>query len=274
MRFPSSLVLVLGCAYVTNLNLPIARAQDAAPTIATAAVAAVDATMTAAQIIEKARQTYAGFSVYKGSCSATSDVVFALGDSAPTQHVSSSSAQFEFERGKRLSIEGTYMGGSPFKAQWTPDETWLESVVSRGPGDSKGETTHKIIKGDNVLQPIEALLAGLTGVTGNVGSRLPYALMPGRFGLGNPFSPLGTAKLLPSRNLGNVACYVIEQTVPTLNSVTTYWIEQKTFLLRRMTADQGEQRYGDMPKIKGVELPIMRVAYSQSQFVFATTEAK
>lgn len=274
MKFPLPLALFVSCACATTVNLPFASAQDAAPNAATPAVAALGAKMTAAQIIEKARQTYAGFASYKGSCSVVSDTVLAVGDGAPTQNVSSASAQIEFERGKRLSIEGTYMGGSPFKAQWTPGETWLESVVRRGPNDSKGETKREIIKGDAILQPADALLAGLSGVTGGVGSQIPYALMPGKFGLGNPFSSLGTAKLLPPRNLGNVPCYVIEQTVPELNSVTTYWIEQKTFLLRRLTEEQGEQRYDDLPKIKGMELPIMRVAYSHDQFVFATTEAK
>ena len=271
MKTQLSLVLFLGCACV---HLPIAHAQNAAPAAATSAVAALGEPLTAAQILEKSRQTYAGFSSYKGSCSVVSDSLIAQGDNAPVQNVESASAQFEFVRGKRLSIEGTYMGGSPFKAQWTPSETWLESVIRRGPDDSKGETKREIIKGDNVLQPEEALLASLSGVTGNTGSSIPNALMPDQFDLDNPFTLLGEAKLLPPRNLGTVPCYVIEQTVPELNSVTTYWIEQKTFLLRRLTEEQGEQIYDDLPKRNGVEEPIMRVAYSQSQFVFATTEAK
>ena len=264
MKTQLSLLLLLGCACIATANSPIARAQDAA----------VTAPMTAAQILEKSRQTYAGFSSYKGSCSVVSDGVFAQGDEAPTQNVSSASAQIEFARGQRLSVEGVDMGGSPFKAQWTPRETWLEQVVGRGPDNSKpGETKREIIKADDGLQPIEALLGGLSGFTGGVGSTIPAALQDHIWS--NPFpGPKSQLKLLPSRNLGNVACYVIEATAPELNRVTTYWIEQKTFLLRRMTEEQGERRFDDLPAIDGVKEPIMRVAYSQNQYVFATTEAK
>ena len=230
--------------------------------------------MTAAQILEKSRQTYAGFSVYKGSCSVVSDAVFAQGDAAPTQNVSSASAQFEFERGQRLSIEGVDMGGQPYRALWTPAQTWLEMARDRKTKEDVGKVEREIIGDEPDFSARDALFASLSGVTGNTGSTIPNALVPDEFGLGNPFSPLGTAKLLPSRNLGNVPCYVIEQTVPKLNSVTTYTIEQKTFLLRRLTEELGEQRYDDMPEIDGKKLPIMRVAYSQSQYVFATTEAK
>ena len=271
MKTQISLVLFLGCACV---HLPTARAQVAAPDAATPDAAAVAAPMTAAQILEKSRQTYAAFSSYKGSCSVVSDGVFAQGDDAPTQNVSSASARIEFERGKRLSIEGVDAGGSPFKAQWTPRETWLEIARGRQEKGDIGKIEREII-GDKPDYPArDALFASLSGVTINTGSSIPNALMPDQFDLGNPFTLLGTAKLLPSRNLGNIVCYVIEATAPELNSVTTYWIEQKTFLLRRMTEDSGEQRYDDMPAIKGKELPIMRVAYSQNQYVFATTEAK
>ncbi len=271
MKIQPLLLLVLACACV---RLPVARAQNAATDAATPDVAAVVAPMTAAQILEKSRQTYAGFASYKGSCSVVSDAVFAQGDDAPTQNVSSASAQIEFERGKRLSIEGVDMGGSPFKAQWTPRETWLEQVVGRGPDNSKpGETKREIITYDGVLQPIEALLGGLSGFTGGVGSTIPAALQDHIWS--NPFpGPKSQLKLLPARNLGNVPCYVIEATLPALNSIRTYTIEQKTFLLRRQTEEIGEQRYDDLPAIDGVKEPIMRVAYSQSQFVFATTQAK
>ena len=270
MKIQLSLLLFLACACV---HLPVARAQDAAPDAATPDVAAVAAPMTAAQILAKSRQTYAGFASYKGSCSVVSDAVFAQGDDAPTQNVSSASAQIEFERGKRLAIEGVDSGGNQFKAQWTPHETWLEQVREIKDG-VPAKPEREIVKGDQILQPIDALLAGLSGFTSNTGSSIPNALVPDEFDLGNPFTLLGTAKLLPSRNLGNVPCYVIEATAPELNSVTTYWIEQKTFLVRRLTEEIGEQRYDDMPIIDGKTLPIMRVAYSQNQYVFATTEAK
>ena len=236
--------------------------------------------MTAAQILEKSRQTYAAFSSYKGSCSVVSDLVFAQGDDAPTQKVSSASAQIEFERGKRLSIEGVDMGGSPYKAQSMPSETWIEQM--RATKEEMPAKPERIDYKDRRLNPngvgfyraVDGMLAGLSGFTGGGGSKIPNALVPDQFDLGNPFSLLGTARLLPSRNLGNIVCYVIEATSPELNSVTTYWIERKTFLLRRMTEEHGEQRYDDMPEIDGKPLPIMRVAYSQNQFVFATTEAK
>ncbi len=278
----TSLILVLGCACA---NFSIARAQTAAPDVATVAAPLTDAPLTdaplsAAQILEKSRQTYAAFTSYKGSCSVVSDTVFAQGDGAPVQGVTSASALVEFEREKSLSVTGVDMSGKPFRAQWTPDETWLEHV--RDTTDGVPAPSRRTDFKDRRLNPndagvyraVDAMMAGLSGFTGGTGSAIPNALMPDRFDLANPFSSLGSAKLLPSRNLGNVPCYVIEQTVPELNSVTTYWIEQKTFLLRRKTEEQGEQRYDDSPVVDGKTLPIMRVAYTLNQYVFATTQAK
>ena len=278
----TSLILVLGCACA---NFSLAHAQTAAPVTvapdaATPAVAAIAAPMTAAQILEKSRQTYAAFTTYKGSCSVVSDAVFAQGDAAPTQNVSSASAFIEFERGARLSVTGVDMTGKPFRAQWTPSETWLEHIRDTSDGvPAKPLRTEfkdrRIGPNDaSVYRAVDGMMAGLSGFTGGTGSAIPNALMPDRFDLANPFSSLGSAKLLPARNLGNVPCYVIEQTVPELNSVATYWIEQKTFLLRRKTEEQGEQRYDDSPVVNGKALPIMRVAYSLKQYIFATTEAK
>ena len=271
----SPIILTLGCLLA---SAQCSHAQPVAPAVA--AGDAVAAPLTAAQILEKSRQTYAAFSIYKGSCSVVSDAVFAQGDDAPMQNVASASALVEFERGKSLSIEGVDAGGSPFKAQWTPSETWIENMrPARDQMPAKSERTDYkdemlTANGVGFYRAVDGMLAGLSGFTGGVGSKIPNALVPDQFDLGNPFSLLGTAKLLPSRSLGNVACYVIEATSPELNSVTTYWIEQKTFLLRRMTEEIGERRFDDMPKVDGVEEPILRVAYSLNQYIFATTEAK
>lgn len=259
------IAIALGLLWASS---PYSHAQEVAPGVA------APAPLSAAQILEKSRQTYAAFSSYKGSCSIVSDSVIAQGDDAPMQNVSVASAQIEFERGQRLSVEGVDMGGQGYRALWTPAQTWLEMARGRQTKEDAGKVEREIIKSDGVLSARDALFASLSGVTLGTGSNIPNALMPDQFDLGNPFTLLGTAKLLPARGLGNVPCYVIEATAPELNRVTTYWIEQKTFLLRRLTEELGEQRFDDLPLIDGKPLPIMRIAYSYSQFVFATTEAK
>lgn len=265
------IVLAVGCLLA---SASCSHAQQVAPTVAAAADAAVPTTMTAAQILEKSRQTYAAFSSYKGSCSVVGDAMIAIDDGDPMQSATIANAEIEFDRDKYLSVEGIDMGGQPYRALWTPAQTWLEIARERNEKGDVGVVKREII-GDKPNFPARrALFASLTGVTANTGSIVPTALMPDQFDMGNPFSSLGTARLLPARNLGNVACFVIEQTVPELNSLTTYWIEQKTFLLRRMTREQGEQSYDDMPLIDGKALPILRIAYSLNQFVFVTTEAK
>ena len=270
MKIQNSLALVLFCACA---NLPIARAQDAAPDAATAGVAAPASTMTAAQILEKSRRTYAAFSSYKGSCSVVSDVVFAQGNAAPTQNVSSASAQIEFVRDKYLSVEGVDAGGSPFKALWKPGAAYIEQVKRGATIAAPGEIVRTDYKDEEGENTSDSMIAGLTGFTGAAGSTIPAALQNDSWS--NPFPvPKSQLELLPARNLGNVACYVVKATDSKLNSVTTYWIEQKTFLLRRLTEEQGEQIYDDLPKRNGVEEPIMRVAYSLEQYVFATTETK
>ena len=270
MKLP---ILILALASIVGLA-SAALAQNVVPLTA---LQVAPAELSAAQVLEKSRRTYAGFTTYKGICSVVSDALFAVGDAEPTQDIFSASAQIEFERGERLSVQGVDMVGSPFKALWTPGETWLESMPHKGEGIGPGaedKTEREIIKDEPDSSAQNSLLASMSGFTGGTGSTIPNALMPDRFDLGNPFSSLGTAKLLPARNLGIVPCYVIEQTVPTLNSVTTYWIEQKTFLLRRMTEEVGEQRYDNVPGVDDENAPITRLAYSLDQFVFATTEAK
>ncbi len=273
MNLHFSLFLLLGCVCATTVHLPLAHAQDDAPTAATPAVVAVGATLTAAQIIEKSRQTYAAFSVYEGSCSVVSDASITVGDGAPTQNVSSASAKIEFVRDKYLSVEGVDAGGSPFKALWTPGEAYIEQVRRGATIAAAGKIARSDYKDEATLSASDSMIAGLTGFTGEAGSTIPAALQNDSWS--NPF-PLEKSQLelLPSRDLGTVACYVVQATMSKLNRVRTYYIEQKTFLLRRMTEDSGEQIFDDLPKRNGVEQPVMRVAYSRNQFVFATTEAK
>ena len=253
--------------------VPAAHGQDAAPE---AAPQAVPAELSAAQILTKSRQTYAALSVYRGACSVVRDVVIAVGDGEPTQNVSSASATIDFARGERLTIAGVDMGGNPFKAQWTPRESWIEQyrAADKGAIAEKGAPARRNYRDEPNYRAVDGMMAGLSGFTGGVGSAIPNALMPDRFDLGNPLLQLGTAKLLAPRQLGTKLCYVVQVTIAELNRVDTYWIERDSFLLRRLTEEVGEQRFDDLPKINGEPLPTYRVAYSLSQFVFATTQAK
>ena len=278
MKIPISLILVLGCAGACS---PFARAQNAAPaTAATPGVAAVAAPertqMSAAQILEKSRQTYAAFSSYKGSCSVVRDVLIAVGDAAPVQKVSSASAQIEFVRDKYLSLDGVDMGGSPFKALWTPGAAYIEQVRPGATIAAAGQlvrTDYKDKQGATRERAVDSMVAGLTGFTGTAASMIPAALRDDFWS--NPFpGPKSQLALLPARDLGATPCYVVVATDAQLNSVNTYWIEQKTFLLRRLTQEQGEQIFDDLPERKGVKEPVTRLAYSLNQLVFATTEAK
>ena len=158
--------------------------------------------------------------------------MLAVDDGAPTQNVSSASAQIEFVRGKYLSLEGVDMGGSPFKALWTPNKAFIESLR---PSETKNEKFKwgergEVFRTDYQNEPnysaIDGMVAGLTGFTGSVGSLLPAALQNGIWS--SPFpGPKSQLELLPARNLGNDACYVIQATSPELNRVKTYTIERK-----------------------------------------------
>ena len=271
MKSRNSLFLALLCAWA---NVSVAGAQDAAPTsIEAGAVAPASMQSTAAQIIEKSRQTYAAFSSYQGSCSVVSDASIAMGDEAPTQNASSASATIEFERGKQLSVSGVDAGGQAYRAQWTPVQTWLEMARGRQEKGDAGKTEREIIPDEPNFSAVDALIASLTGVTSGTGSLLPAALQDGFWS--NPFPvPNSHLQLLAPQNLGATSCYVVVATDDKLKSVNTYWIEQNTFLLRRLTEEQGEQIYDDMPAINGQKQPTMRLAYSLNQYVFATTKAK
>ncbi len=229
--------------------------------------------LTAAQILERARQTYLAFSSYKGWCCVVGDSSLAGEDRVFHQRASSASAVIEFERDERLSIEGVASGGRPFRALWTPHQCWIDSL-GLPKGDrwgNPGEVSRKEYQDDGTRAADRGMIAGLTGITSGVGSLLPSALHNSNWS--NPFPvPQSQLRLLPACNLGAIACYVIEATER--DSTNIYHIEQATLLLRRLSEERGERNYDDMPKIEGRKTPVIHRAYSLKQYVFATTEAK
>ena len=264
VKLPLSNMKHFWLALTLALSLQLAGANTAR-----AQTASLGATLDAAQILRKSLQTYGKLQTYQGTCAVTSEAVIDV-EGRGRQHIAQNAqATIKFERGKRLSIEGTLMGGDPFRALSTPKETWDEFQRR---DDAPGKMTRETVKGDNVLTATETLLAGLSGVTGGAASTIPDLFAPDP--VSNPYAILGTVKRLPDQTIGASDCYVLEQNVPELNTVTTYWIEKNSFLLRRKQEEQGEMDFGDLPAVPGVKVEKMKGIYSMSFFVFVNDVAK
>ena len=237
---------------------------------------AQNAPLTATQILEKSRATYAAFGVYQGDCSVVSDAEFEVEGQAPAHELSGASAHIEFERGAQLSIRGFDSEGLPFRAFSSPKETWLETTetaADAGQFPPRNKAERHNYKDDDVLSAREAMLGGATGVTHGAASTIPAALLGQIWS--SPFpSPKTNAELRESVKLGDAKCYVVVASSPALNSVRTYWIEENTFLLRRLQDEQGAATYDDMPEIDGKKQAVTKLKYAFYTYVFATSKAE
>ena len=235
-------------------------------------IAAQEKTLTAQQVLDAAAQKYAGFYEFQGTCSILLDGESSIEGEPPTHLVSSANSAIKFVNGQTLTVTGDNGFGSKFEALSTPTAASISIV------DGNGKKTPLVQQGALDEKNTEGFLAGLTGVSGGGGATLP-ALLLSDSAL-NPLRAAGKVELQPMRNFGTTPCYVLTRTNDEAKSVTTMWIEQSSFLLRRLEVEFGETKAPELtpadlakyPQLK--DMPKITTHYVNHTLIFATQLAK
>ena len=253
MKVQISLLLFLGSAFATGANFSIARAQEAA----------VTAPMTATQILEKSRQTYAGLQVYRGKCAATLYQINA-GKEGPREVNLTSQSSLEWERGRSLHI-ATNNGIQKWNVEGDAKEIVLNDSGIANLFAPKREV---FVDKEHINKTTAFFIAFQPNALGT--GTMVYRLLENIRFL-HPFD-LKNSELRPADSVDGRPCYVVARREDKTNAVTTFWLDKESFLLRRMTVEQGE--YAPEPiEIGGRIVERTHIMRSSTTYLFSIDEA-
>ena len=179
--------------------------------------------LTPAQIIAHSRQAYGALRSYQGTTSATGQSVTADGKTG-TFHTS---ANILFARPGKIRAEGKDSGGNPF-AYVSDGVTTAEQIASKRVWK----------KAENA----EMAIAGATGIAQDAATTVPALLLGTNWG--DPFVPEYGSEVREDSVDGH-PCYVVTNSLGTATNALTgyFWIDEKTFLLRRYVQDSDSQEF-------------------------------
>ena len=217
--------------------------------------------LSAPEILQKSLQTYAQLPSYRGTCAVTNEQISQFGEGAPQHHVFNAQATFSFERGQQLSIRGRNILGNRFAARSTPGEVWVELGASPTDGAQPpaAENARHVFAGLDDSEIAGKISDELFGLTQGAASIVPTMLAGD-----SPANPLRRsvgATLLPAQTIVGDECYVVRFAIS--DGVTTFWVDKRTFLLRRMQEERNAQT---LDKIK--------LGGSMNIYVFVNDTAK
>jgi len=132
------------------------------------------------------------------------------------------SADIQFVRPGRIHVEGRDMSGHPF------------AYVSDGTATAEQDSTNKGVW--KTLPSAELAIASFTGTAQNAATTVPALLLGTNWG--NPFTP-GFDPEVREDAVDGHPCYVVTNSLvtDTLALAGLFWIDEKTFLLRRHVFD-------------------------------------
>ena len=176
-------------------------------------------TLTAAQIAARCRAAYAALKSYRGTSTVTSRSM-AVADGKTSEY--HTSADIQFVRPGRIHVEGADMSGHPF------------AYVSDGTATAEQDSTNKGVW--KTLPSAELAIASFTGTAQNAATTVPALLLGTNWG--NPFTP-GFDPEVREDAVDGHPCYVVTNSLvtDTLALAGLFWIDEKTFLLRRHVFD-------------------------------------
>jgi hypothetical protein len=210
--------------------LPFARFATAQP-----------AELTGDEILAKSAKTYRELKAFRGDSKVTSSSTVSIKGTAPQTSERSAQASFNFQRGAFFIIKGLDATGGPFSIDnWGPKTTLTTNFA----GKEKTEN----------VEDLEMAVAGMTGVAANAPTIIPALLLDSSWGY--PYRTRGaTAKLEGHETLQGHDCYKVSQPFIKIDSVSTFWIDSQSFLLRQIKEKAGEQKWSEA-ELK--EMPQMR----------------
>jgi hypothetical protein len=197
--------------------------------------------LTGDEILAKSAKTYRELKAFRGDSKVTSSSTISIKGAAPQTSERSAQASFNFQRGAFFIIKGLDTGGGPFSIDnWGTKTTMTTNFTGK-------ETTENV-------EDVEMGVAGMTGVAAGAPTTIPALLLDSNWGY--PYRTKGSiAKLEGHETLQGHDCYKVSQPLSQLNSVSTFWIDSQSFLLRQMKERAGEQIWSEA-QLK--EMPEMR----------------
>ena len=179
--------------------------------------------MTAAQIAARCREAYAALKSYQGTTLGTTLAVTSLSTVSSKYHTS---ATIEFVRPGKIRVEGTDMSGRSFAYIGDGAKVFDKNLVT-------GDVWQK-------AQNIDTSIASVTGTAQSSATTIPALLLSS-----SPMNPLSQAQaktLTPEVRQDDVDgqhCYLITASLVTATATTSrsFWVDEKTFLLRRSLID-------------------------------------
>ena len=175
--------------------------------------------LTAAQITDRCRAAYGALKSYQGTTTVTSH---STASTNPTPGEYRASATIQFVRPGKIRAEGKDMSGYPYAYVSDGTATAYQANANKGAWKALPNTTMAI--------------ASVTGIAENAATTVPALLLGA--GWGNPFTS-GIASEIREDAVDGHPCYVVTSSLakPTASMAQTFWIDEKTFLLRRLVSD-------------------------------------
>ena len=239
-------VAVIGLTTYSVANkivLPIKAARHVAPVIDTPppghALSLVSGkTLTAVQIAAHCQDAYRTLQTYTGNADVSSQAMTIADGKISKYHTS---ATIRFARPVKIHVDGTTMSGYPF------------AYVSDGAVTEERNNLGSWKKVTNA----EAAIAAATGIAQSAGTTIPALLLGTNWG--NPFTPEYDMQVRED-NVAGHSCYVVTSSLASATQPqrATFWIDEKTFLLRRYVRDASGRAFS--VRIGGVnhEIPAIR----------------
>ncbi len=186
-------------------------------------------TLTAGQIAERCRATYASLTTYQGTSTVNDQTI--LGG---TPHDYQATASIQFVRPGKISAQGTDMSGHPFSyvSDGVTTEQTYPTLVDWGHRWQK-------VSGDEKTSSTEAAIAGVTGTAAWAATTVPALLIGETWGYALPLTPRGVLdRDVREDAVDGQSCYVLtahSATIQPVNKTETgsLWIDERTFLVRR-----------------------------------------
>lgn len=208
----------------------IAAAQPASRTTA----------LTGDEILAQSAKAYLQLSEYRGKCVVISQTTISVHNAPAQSELQTAQASFDFKRGQFFKIEGRDTGSEPFSIDHRGEKTTLTYASQGKPKIEKSKS-------------LELAVAAMTGVAASAPTTIPALLTSGFWGF--PYMIRTSATLKGHETLAGHDCFVVTQPFAELNSLTTFWIDSQSLLLRQMREEGGEQKISE-PDSK--EFPAMR----------------
>lgn len=205
-----------------------AVAKGTPPVITDAQRGTVSSPLTPAQIVERCRQAYDAIQSYQGTTAVTTESIIGASGTTRQYHAS---ASIRFVRPGKIRVEGTDISGRPFAYVSDGATTAEQNAATKG--------DWKELQSTKDAQSAERAIASATGIGSSAATTIPTLLLGVQMP-GNPFAP--AQEFNPEVREDTVdgqPCYLVTTHHRTAKNVTTqsFWIDEKTFLLRRNVSD-------------------------------------